>query len=127
MNPRTISIFCPRSSQTGREKNLENSPRKKIVPKKKQQNSTRKKKFFAREKYFKFSRPNGKNTLKFMNFCPRKKKNHPEKKIENVPEKTSDCPRKIKKSGREKNQEKYQKTFCRALSIFSGKIVHVKK
>ena len=43
LNPRTISIFCPRSSQTGREKNLENRPRKKFVPKKKQQNSTRKK------------------------------------------------------------------------------------
>ena len=48
-----------------------------------------------------------------------------------MPEKTSDCPRKIKKkvgekkiSAREKNQEKYQKPFSRALLIFSGKKKH---
>ena len=45
-----------------------------------------------------------------------------------MPEKTSDCPRKLKKkvgekkiSVREKNQEKYQKPFSRALFNFSGK------
>ena len=45
-----------------------------------------------------------------------------------MPGKTSDCPRKIKKKvgekkkiAREKNQEKYQKTFSRALLIFSCK------
>ena len=45
-----------------------------------------------------------------------------------MPEKTSDCPRKMQKkvddtkiSNREKNKEKYQKPNSRALFIFSGK------
>ena len=61
-------------------------------------------------------------------FLFEKKKNHPEKKFENVPEKTSNCPRIFFKkwarktiSAREKNQKKYQKPFSRALFIFSGK------
>ena len=68
---------------------------------------------------------------KILKFLPEKKKSHPEKKIEIVPEKTSDCPRKISKkvgekkiSAREKNPKKYQKTFSRALFIFSGKKIN---
>ena len=55
MNPTTFSIFCPRSLQTGREKNLEKSPRKNLCSRKKIAKFNPKKKVFAREKYFKFS------------------------------------------------------------------------
>ena len=65
---------------------------------------------------------------KILNFLPEKKKIHPEKKFENVPERISNCPRKILTkwarktiSAREKNQKKYPKPFSRVLFIFSGK------
>ena len=52
-NPRKFSIFCPRSFQSGREKNLKNSPRKKIVPEKKTAKFNPRKKSLCPRKIFK--------------------------------------------------------------------------
>ena len=66
-NPRKFSQFCPRSFQSGREKNLESSPRKKNVPEKKKKKTAREKKNPSREKNDKF--------------CPRKLKKYPRKNM----------------------------------------------
>ena len=53
LNPRKFSTLCPRSFQTGREKNLKNSPRKKIVPEKKTAKFNPRKKSLCPRKIFK--------------------------------------------------------------------------
>ena len=70
-NPRKFSIFCPRIFQTGREKNLENNPRKQNVPEKKNWKFCPRKKKPSREKNAKF--------------CPRKSKKYPRKNpVQNI-------------------------------------------
>ena len=61
-NPRKFSIFCPRSFQTGREKNLENSPRQKIVPEKKKGKFRLRKKNLPEKKMQNSARENSKST-----------------------------------------------------------------
>ena len=65
LSPRKFSIFCPRIFQSGREKNLGNSPRKKFVPEK-----------------------------KIAKFYPRKRKTFPRKKWKILPEKILKAPEK---------------------------------
>ena len=69
-----------------------------------------KKKSLPEKNIFSFPRQNWKNNFKFLNFCLRKKKKNPDKKIENVPGKTSDCPRKIKKKWARKKKSPEKKT-----------------
>ena len=116
------------------KKILKTAREKKLCPRKKQQNSTREKKIFAREKKSKFPPSKFKKYLEILKFLPEKKKINPRKNLKICPRKlqtAQDCPRKILKkvgekkiSAREKNQKKYQKTFSRALLIFSGKKIN---
>ena len=82
VNPRQISKFCPRIFQTGREKNLEDCPRKKIVPEKKTSKSN-----------------------------PRKKSPCPRKKIKLFPVKIEKIPWNSWISAREKNKFFPRKNF----------------
>ena len=85
--PRKFSIFCPRSFQTGREKNLENRQKKKIVPEKKTAKfNPRKKKSLPEKKIQNFPSWNSKKYLEFLKFQKKKKKPRKNLKI---------CPRKL--------------------------------
>merc|ERR1712243_14906 len=87
LNPRKFSIFCPRCFQTGREKNLENSPRNIIVPEKKTAKFNPRKKNLPREKNAKF--------------CPRKcQRNKKRKNTKTITPAEKILPEK-KKSARE--------------------------
>ena len=118
--PRKFSIFRPRRFETVREKILKTAREEKFVPEKKQQNSTREKKFFAREKKSKFPPSKHQNTLKFLNFSPRKIKCNPRKNLKIYPRKFQNARENFGKSGREKYFSPEKKTKKKVKNWFLG-------